>query len=328
MENLEWIETFIDVEQSGLEVVAGVCYECGLTGLMIHDQSDFQDFLNNDAREWDYIAEELVEEKTEQETGITFFVRDNVYGAEQLNHIKQEIEKLKTMEFDFPIGTLEITMKNVKEEDWANNWKKYFKPFPIGEKLMIKPSWETLAEETERTILSIDPAHVFGTGTHETTQLCLELLEKHVQAEDTLLDIGCGSGILSIGGLLLGAKHADALDIDPNAIQIAYENSDMNDIDREKYTVLSGNILEDTNLQQTYENREYDIVVANIVADIIIALSEQVPKYVKKGGIFLCSGIILQRQNDVEEALKEKGFALLEANVKNEWVALAMKYEG
>lgn len=325
---MEWIEVFVATSQMGLEPVEGVLYQCGLNGLMIHDEADFAEFLENPNREWDYVADELVEEKQEQTTGITFFLRDNLYGREQLSQIKSALQSVKETEKELDLGSLEVTMKNVAEEDWANNWKKYFKPFPVGDKIMIKPSWEELPAQTDKIILKIDPGHIFGTGTHETTQLCMELIEKYVKKDDMVLDIGCGSGILSIASLLLDAKEADAVDIDPNAIQIAYENSDRNDIDRSRYHVKAGNILEDKELQASYSGKKYDLVAANIVADVIIALTKQVPDYIKGGGIFLCSGIITERKEDVLEALKAANFAVLDIKEKTSWVAIATRYEG
>lgn len=325
---MEWIEVFVATSQMGLEPVEGVLYQCGLNGLMIHDEADFAEFLENPNREWDYVADELVEEKQEQTTGITFFLRDNLYGREQLSQIKSALQSVKETEKELDLGSLEVTMKNVAEEDWANNWKKYFKPFPVGDKIMIKPSWEELLAQTDKIILKIDPGHIFGTGTHETTQLCMELIEKYVKKDDMVLDIGCGSGILSIASLLLDAKEADAVDIDPNAIQIAYENSDRNDIDRNRYHVKAGNILEDKELQASYSGKKYDLVAANIVADVIIALTKQVPDYIKDDGIFLCSGIITERKEDVLEALKAANFAVLDIKEKTSWVAIATRYEG
>lgn len=325
---MEWIEVFVATSQMGLEPVEGVLYQCGLNGLMIHDEADFAEFLENPNREWDYVADELVEEKQEQTTGITFFLRDNLYGREQLSQIKSALQSVKETEKELDLGSLEVTMKNIAEEDWANNWKKYFKPFPVGDKIMIKPSWEELPAQTDKIILKIDPGHIFGTGTHETTQLCMELIEKYVKKDDMVLDIGCGSGILSIASLLLDAKEADAVDIDPNAIQIAYENSDRNDIDRSRYHVKAGNILEDKELQASYSGKKYDLVAANIVADVIIALTKQVPDYIKDGGIFLCSGIITERKEDVLEALKAANFAVLDIKEKTSWVAIATRYEG
>lgn len=325
---MEWIEVFVSVSQTGLEPVAGILYECGLTGLMISDEADFQEFLESPNRDWDYIAEELVEEKQKLETGITFFLRDNLYGREQLAQIKSALAVGNEQEKELDLGSLEMTMKNVQEEDWANNWKKFFKPFPVGDKIMIKPSWEELTEPTDKVVLKIDPGHIFGTGTHETTQLCMELIETYLKKDDMVLDIGCGSGILSIASLLLEAKEADAVDIDPNAIQIAYENSDRNQIPREKYHVCAGNILEGEALHKKYSGKKYDMVEANIVADVIIALTKKVPDYIKDGGIFLCSGIITERKEDVLSALAQGGYTVLDVKEKKGWVAIAARYEG
>lgn len=325
---MEWIEVFVAVSQTGLEPIAGLLYECGLTGLMISDEADFQEFLEAPDRDWDYVADELVEEKQKLETGITFFLRDNLYGREQLAQIKSALAVIQEQEKELDLGSLEMTMKNVQEEDWANNWKKYFKPFPVGEKIMIKPSWEELTEATDKVVLKIDPGHIFGTGTHETTQLCMELIETYLKKDDMVLDIGCGSGILSIASLLLEAKEADAVDIDPNAMEIAYENSDRNDIPREKYHVCAGNILEDEALHEKYSGKKYDMVEANIVADVIIALTKKVPDYIKDGGIFLCSGIIIERKEDVLSALVFGGYSVLEVKEKKGWVAIAARYEG
>ncbi len=324
---MEWIEVFVSVSPMGLEPIEGVLYQCGLTGLMIHDERDFQEFLENPERDWDYVADELVEEKEGQTTGITFFLRDNLYGREQLIQIKDALQNVKKQEQEIDLGSLEITMKNIAEEDWANNWKKYFKPFPVGERLLIQPSWED-TPKTDRVILKIDPGHIFGTGTHETTQLCMELIEKYTQDKDMVLDIGCGSGILSIASLLLGAGEADAVDIDPNAIEIAYENSDRNHIDRSTYHVAAGNILEDEELHTKYSGKTYRLVVANIVADVIIALTKKVPDYIQDGGTFLCSGIITERKDDVLTALKNGGFRVLDILEKGSWVAIASTYEG
>ena len=324
---MEWIEVFVSVSPMGLEPVEGVLYQCGLTGLMIHDERDFQEFLENPERDWDYVAEELVAEKEELTTGITFFLRDNLYGREQLIQIKDALQNVKKQEQEIDLGSLEITMKNIAEEDWANNWKKYFKPFPVGERLLVQPSWED-TPETDRVILKIDPGRIFGTGTHETTQLCMELIEKYTQDKDMVLDIGCGSGILSIASLLLGAGEADAVDIDPNAMEIAYENSDRNSIRRSTYHVAAGNILEDEGLHAKYGGKKYRLVVANIVADVIIALTKKVPDYIQDGGTFLCSGIITERKEDVLAALENGGFRVLDILEKGSWVAMAATYEG
>ena len=323
-----WIEIFIETTKEGFEPVSGIIYQCGITGVMTEDADDFEEFLENPARDWDYIEDELVEQKHNAKNGITFFVRDNMNGKETFELVKEMLKNAKENEKEIDFGSLDITVKNIKEDDWANNWKKYFKPFAVGDKIVIRPSWEEYNDDGNKTVLKIDPGHVFGTGTHETTQLCIELIEKYLKKDDMVLDIGCGSGILSIASLLLGAKYADAVDIDPNAIDIAYTNAGMNDIGRETYDVVSGNILEDEDLNEKYSRKKYDVVEANIVADVIIALTEKIPQYIKDGGVFISSGIIVERLDDVLEALKGHGFEVLEVKKKKGWSAIASRYNG
>ena len=323
-----WIEIFIETTKEGFEPVSGIIYQCGITGVMIEDADDFEEFLENPSRDWDYIEDELVEQKHNAKNGITFFVRDNMNGKETFELVKEMLKNAKENEKEIDFGSLDITVKNIKEDDWANNWKKYFKPFAVGDKIVIRPSWEEYNDDGNKTVLKIDPGHVFGTGTHETTQLCIEFIENYLKKDDMVLDIGCGSGILSIASLLLGAKYADAVDIDPNAIDIAYTNAGMNDIGRETYDVVSGNILEDEDLNEKYSGKKYDVVEANIVADVIIALTDKIPQYIKDGGVFISSGIIVERLDDVLEALKGHGFEVLEVKKKKGWSAIASRYNG
>lgn len=323
---MEWLEVFVEIPEENLEMIESVLiYDCDLTGLVIHNSDDFNDFVNQPSREWDYIADELVDEKTNEITGITFYVTNDDEGKKQLSLATKTLGDLNG---DFP-----ISLKNVAEEDWANTWKQFFKPFPVGDKLLVKPSWEELPEDIgNRKVINIDPANVFGTGTHETTKLCLELMEMYVDNSvdnvDKLLDIGCGSGILSIGGLLLGISNGDAVDIDPNAVGIAYDNCDRNNIPHHDLQVVAGNILEDKQLHQKYSGNKYKLVIANIVADIIIALTKQVPEYIEKNGVFICSGIISERVGDVKNSLEKANFKILETKQEKDWVAIATRYEG
>ena len=321
---MEWIEGFVETSKQGLEVVSGLLYRFGLTGLMIHDKEEFEEFLKTPGGGWDYIEDGLIDEKLEQATGITFYLTNNASGLEQFHAIERGLEELKKEKLD--LGPLTLTVKNIREEDWANNWKQYFKPFCVGEKLLIKPSWEKLEDNQGRTVLEIDPGHLFGTGSHETTQLCLELIERHLRQKDTVLDVGCGSGILSIGALLLGAGHATAVDIEPNAVETVRENARSNGILDQDLEILCGNVLEDERFSEKFLGQGYDLITANIVADIVIGLSQLTPGYIKKGGIFVCSGIILARLEDVKEALTANGFTILEIVEKGEWAAVASRF--
>lgn len=325
---MDWLEVCVEMSHNGVEMVSGLLYQYGLNGLMIDDEADFEEFMNEPNRTWDYIDDELISKKSNSGTTITFFLNDDISGRETLQFIEDGLKKLKNEEKEFDLGTLEIKIKNIKDEDWANNWKKYFKPIEVGEKIIIKPSWEELEPSEDKKILEIDPKNMFGTGLHETTQLCIEYIENVIKPDDMVLDIGCGSGILSIASLLLGAKYSDAVDIDTNAIKTAYENLEMNNISRDRYNVVAGDILNDEILQECYTGRNYNIIVANIIADIIISLSTQVPEYIKKDGIFICSGIITDRLEDVYEALRENGFEVKDTKTRKDWAAVLSVYRG
>ena len=235
--------------------------------------------------------------------------------------IKSMLAEMKAADTEGVYGRLEAEMSSIREEDWANNWKQYFKPFKVGEKLVIKPSWEDYDNSDGRLILEIDPASSFGTGKHHTTRLCLEVLEKYLNKGDRLLDMGCGSGILSIGAMLLGADSAVAVDIEENAAVTALENAVKNHIPKEKYKTYFGNILTDEKLADEIDDK-YDIIAANIVADVLIAMKESFLRYLKKGGILIVSGIIEERMDEVIDALKSVGFKAPEPEVREGWAAV------
>ena len=203
------------------------------------------------------------------------------------------------------------------DSDWENNWKQFYKPMEIGERLLVVPEWEQ-AQEDGRVKLVLNPGLTFGTGSHATTRLCLQALEQHIHGGEKVLDLGCGSGILSIAALLLGAKDAFACDIDDKCVGVAYENAALNGVGKEHYTVRAGDVLSDKKLQKEFGG-DYDVIVANIVADVIIALAPQVGKLLKKGGVFLCSGIIDDRADEVREKLVEAGWTIEETRSSEGW---------
>ena len=216
-------------------------------------------------------------------------------------------------------------MDGMTEQDWANNWRKYFHPMEIGEKIMIKPEWEELTEPTDRIVFNIEPGMSFGTGSHYTTQLCLETLEKCIKKGDKMLDLGCGSGILSIIALMLGADEAVAVDIDPNAVDTAYQNAERNGIDKSRYTVISGNVVTDKDVQAEISKNKYNVVCANIVADVIIGLAPVVRQYMADGAVFITSGIIEDRTDDVTAALTENGFVITDIKRRKDWASVVCK---
>ncbi|HAU85366.1 MAG TPA: 50S ribosomal protein L11 methyltransferase [Lachnospiraceae bacterium] len=224
------------------------------------------------------------------------------------------------------LGERKLTFDVTDDEDWINNWKAYFKPFRVTDDIVIKPTWETLEEVKEGDIVvDIDPGTAFGTGSHETTKLVIQGMEEYLQEDTELLDIGCGSGILSIIGLKLGAKHAVGTDIDPIAVEVAKENATVNQIEEGKFDVYEGNLIDDEALQKEVGLGAYDVVVANILADVIIPLSAHVSKFMKKDGIFISSGIIDIKKDEVEAALLENGFEIVKITRMGDWFSFQAK---
>lgn len=320
---MNWAELNVYTTTDGIDAVCGSLLGLGVSGFVIKDAQDFEAFLNDKTGNWDYIDDDLMGLK-DCETTITVYLPENSQGADNLNAIKEELKALKQRDVEKKFGRLDYELSNVKEEDWANNWKKYFKPLTVGEKLLIKPSWESCENSDNRKILEIDPASSFGTGQHNTTQLCLELMEKYLNEGDKLLDLGCGSGILSIGGILLGARSATAIDIEENAVRTSIENAAKNNISSEIYKAYCGNVIEDEALVEKIGNG-YNIICANIVSDVLIAMSSLFSQFIVDNGILIMSGIISQRKDEVISSVIEKGFELLEIHEKDDWVAVSLK---
>ena len=315
---MNWTQVDIYTTTPAIDLLSVRLQDLGIRGCMVQDAQDFQEFLEQKDGKWDYLEDGLME-LASCETCVTVYLPEDAQGAEMLAALRTMLAQMKAEDTEHQYGRLEAVCSGIREEDWANNWKQYFKPFPVGNKLYIKPSWEEpTAEAAGRTILEIDPASSFGTGQHHTTRLCLELMENEITPATRLLDLGCGSGILSIAALLLGAKDAFACDIDDKCVGVAYENAALNGVGKEHYTVRAGDVLSDKRLQKEFGG-DYDVIVANIVADVIIALAPQVGKLLKKGGIFLCSGIIDDRAEEVREKLVEAGWTIEETRSSEGW---------
>ena len=317
---MNFMQIDVYTKSEAVDVLVMRLSELGITGFVIHDSADFDEFLENKDANWDYVDDELMGLKTVP-THITLYLQDNPQGLETLTELKGALADFKAESPDF-YGSLEIKIDNVKEEDWANNWKAYFKPIAVGEKLLVCPSWEEVPEGSTGAVLRIDPGMAFGSGTHHTTRMCLELLEKLISPDMRVADLGCGSGILSIAASLMGARETYAIDIDPVAAKVAGENAALNGIDMDKYFIRTGDILTDAEFKKDIAGEKFDIVMANIVANIIIAFAPVVPQLMKDGGMFIASGIIDDRLDEVTEALRENGLKIIEVREGEDWRAL------
>ena len=312
MTAVKWLEVHIDTNHTGLEPVETMLSALGIDGVVIDDETEFEDFLENNRQYWDYVDQELMD-RMRGVTRVKFYVTDDGAGRVQLEQYTRGLDA-------------EYTVTPLTDNDWAYSWQKYYKPLEVGRRLYVVPEWMRDEPVPEgRSPLYLNPGLTFGTGSHASTQLCLMGLERYTVPGKPVLDLGCGSGILSIAALVLGASAAAAVDIDPKAVDVAYENAALNGIGRDRYNVRAGNVLTDGALVAELARRKYALVLANIVADVIIPLSAKAGEFLDADGVFLCSGIIDTRAGEVEAALERNGLAVFERREQNGWVALAAR---
>ncbi len=322
---MNWTEVSIYTTTNGLEIINGAMIKLGINDAVIEDAGVFEDFLNNETMNWDYYDEDLIKMK-DIESCIKVYMADNEQGRGLLRKIYEFIEELKEDNMNIDLGSLRVETKVLNDEDWANNWKQYFKPFIVADKIIIKPSWEVYNDTIDgKVILEIDPGMSFGTGQHHTTRLCIEQMIKYINKDMEVLDLGCGSGILSIAALLLGAQKCVGVDIDENAVRIAKENAELNNIYEDKFNVYCGDVTEDNALQNKIGYNKYDMIEVNIIAQIIMGMSHTFPKFLKKGGLVIASGIITKYMQDVIDNFENLGFEIIETNQSEEWVSITAK---
>lgn len=316
-------ELTIHTTTAGSEVVSGVLFNEGITCFSVTDPRDLAELIENGGVPVDYVESGLLDGQSD--VTVRVYLARNEQGAIQKTGIIAGVKRLKAENGNAEwLGSLDITVSESDDKDWENNWKQYFHPLSIGEKFLICPSWEKVPGEG-RTVIEIDPACSFGTGRHETTALCLEELEKQDIAGKDVLDMGCGSGILGIAALKLGAKHVDAVDIDMVATRIAGENAEKNGIPEGLMDIYCGNILTDGTLCESLAQNSYSLILANIVADIISDMLPFFAHCLDAQGHMICSGIISPRRDFVVDALGKAGFVIESIREKNEWVAIVCR---
>lgn len=306
-----WIEVSIKTTSEAVEAVSGILYNTGVQGVSVEDPDDVE-FKKKHPRDWDYFDNSLLKSK-DYALVKAYFEEDENFN-DTLAYIKNSVDKLS--EFDIDAGLGIVKAERVNEEDWANNWKKYYKPTRVGSKVVVVPIWEEYEKKDEDVVVRLDPGMAFGTGTHETTRMCIKQLEKYVGANTRIFDIGTGSGILSIVSAKLGAAHATGVDMDPVAVRSACENIKYNDV--QNIDIIEGNLMD-------VIKGKADIVVANIIADIIIPLTDEVKNFLERGGIFISSGILRDRKDEVVSKLQNSGFEIESVNEDGEWVCVSAR---
>lgn len=305
---MDWTEVKINVSAKDVDKAGDIAQMVVPYGIYIEDYSDLEEAAWEIAH-IDLIDEDLLQ-KDRDKAVVHIYISPEENPAEAVAFLSERYNAEKIEH--------EIDLSVCRNQDWENNWKEYFKPMPVGEKLLIRPVWEDGYNADGRTVLSIEPGLAFGSGGHDTTRLCLETLEKHINPDIELLDIGCGSGILGIAGLLLGAKSATGVDIDALAVKTAKENGEINGFEEPKFTVFEGNLTDKV-------TGKYDVVVANIVADIIVMFTENVGKFLKEDGIYITSGIIDTREQDVLDAFEKYGFEVVGRHESCGWLCFETK---
>jgi len=324
---MKYIEATIYTSIEGIDPVTNMLKEMGVEGIIIENPADLEEFMVKiNSYDWDYIDDKIMELK-DVEPNIKFYLEPTEEGNKLLDAIKIKAMMLKSKEyegvfgFDVTMGRMYIEAKLVDDEDWKDKWKEYFKTVRVTEKIIVKPSWEEYVKENESDlVIKIDPGMAFGTGTHATTSLCLKLLEKYINKGDYVLDVGCGSGILSIASSLLGAEKTLGVEIDPIAAAIARENVDLNKL-QNNVEIMEGDLTKGISFIA-------DVVAANLMADLVIMLTEDVAKHLKNNGIYISSGILIEKQFLVVEKIKSSHFEILEILELDDWCAIAARYKG
>lgn len=315
---MKWNQFRLKTTTEAEDIVSSMLADLGIEGVQIEDKIP----LTQSDKEQMFV--DILPDIPEDDgcAYLTFYLDEDVDKQELLLEVRQELEEMRSY---LNVGECTIEESQTEDVDWVNNWKQYFHQFYIDDILVI-PSWENVeAKDSDKMVIHIDPGTAFGTGMHETTQLCIRQLKKYVTEDTEILDVGCGSGILGMLALKFGAKHSVGTDLDPCAIDATYENMDNNGISRDQYEVMIGNIIDDKAVQDKVGYEKYDIVAANILADVLVPLTPVIIHQMKKGGIYITSGIIEDKEDVVVEAVKEAGLEVLEVNHQGEWVSVTAR---
>ena len=315
---MKWNQFRLTTTTEAEDIVSSMLMDLGIQGVQIEDKVP----LTQGDKEQMFV--DILPDMPEDDgkAYLTFYLDEDEDAGTILMQVRRELEEMRSY---LDVGECTIEESQTEDVDWVNNWKKYFQQFYIDDILVI-PSWENVEpKDQDKMIIHIDPGTAFGTGMHETTQLCIRQLKKYVTEDTEILDVGCGSGILGMLALKFGAKHSVGTDLDPCAIDATHENMEVNGIRKDQYEVMIGNIIDDKEVQDKVGYEKYDIVVANILADVLIPLTPVILHQLKAGGIYITSGIIDVKEEVVVEAVKASGLEVLEVNHQGEWVSVTAR---
>lgn len=315
---MKWNQFRLKTTTEAEDIVSSMLADLGIEGVQIEDKVP----LTEEDKEQMFV--DILPDIPEDDgtAYLTFYLEETESTGEILQNVQEELEKMREY---LDVGECTVEISQTEDVDWVNNWKQYFHQFYIDDILVI-PSWETVKEEdSDKMVIHIDPGTAFGTGMHETTQLCIRALRKYVRQGDLVLDVGCGSGILGMLALKFGAGRAVGTDLDPCAITATHENMEENGISRDQYEVMIGNIIDDKKTQDSVGYGKYDIVLANILADVLVPLTPVIVNQMKPGAVYITSGIIEEKETTVTDAVKNAGLEVLEVNHQGEWVSVVAR---
>lgn len=318
---MNWTEVTIETSSAGISLVAARLTALGHDSFIMDDEQEFHDFLAENRQYWDYVDDDLARQM-HGVSRIRLYLEDGPGAAEEAADLAEQLASLRQQFPAVDFGPLSVRTAPCRSEDWENSWKQYYQPLAIGSRLLVVPQWLTPDNPEGRLELRLDPGMIFGTGAHASTRMMLEALEETLRGGERVVDLGSGSGILSIAALLLGAASAVGVDIDPMAEDIARENAALNGLGPDRFTAWTGNVLDDAALPEQLAAGGCDVVLANIVADVIIPLAPAVPRLLPAGGVFLCSGILETRLPEVLDALAAAGITVTGQRRQDDWCQL------
>ena len=321
---MEWLELTIESASRGIGLLEAALTLNGFDSFIIDDEAEFHTFLETNRDYWD-IVDEALEKSLDGVSRVRLYLADDAQAPEEAARLRELLAGLREAYPEAGLGSLELRLANVRDEDWENNWKRYYQPIPIGERLLVVPKWMEPEASEGRLPIFLDPGMIFGTGSHASTQMCMLRLEELVHGGEEVLDLGSGSGILSITALRLGAAHATGVDVDPKAEDVARENAAINGLGADRFTAVTGNVITGQAALEDLFSRTYDLVCMNIFADVIIPMAAVLPRFMTARTTVVCSGVLESRYAEVREAIEAAGLEITALQTMNDWCCFTAK---